>query len=420
LPEDRPSAPSIPGPASRALAARLRRHESPNITFIGGRFPIFWKSAQGCTVVDADGNRYLDLTSAFGVAAVGHSHPDVVAAIRDQAGTLIHGMGDVHPSGVKVALCEKIAAHVPVPNAQVILGQNGGDAVEAALKTARLATGRRGVLAFDGGYHGLTYGALDVTARDDFRAPFDDQLGHFTTRLPFGCPPAEIRAALAARDAGCAVVEPIQGRAGIRVPPQGWLAELASICAENGTLLILDEIFTGWGRTGDWFACEREGVTPDLLCIGKAMGGGLPISACVAAEPLMACWGESRGEALHTSTFLGNPLACAAALAAIGVMERDDLPRVARERGAYLQDALDTLRSDHPAVIRAVRGRGLMLGVECVSRDVALRVVDDALGAGLILLPAGDGSVIEIVPPLTIVESQIDEAVGILSRVLAR
>ena len=162
--------------------------ESPNVTYLAPDFPIFWERAEGCLVWDVDGNRFLDVTSAFGVASVGHSHPRVVAAIQIQSEKLLHGMGDVHPSEVKVRLCERISQLVPLPDAQVILGQNGGDAVEAALKTAMLATGRPGVLAFEGGYHGLTYGALDVTARADFRAPFQAQPGRLhaasALRLP--------------------------------------------------------------------------------------------------------------------------------------------------------------------------------------------------------------------------------------------
>ena len=329
----------VPGPRSRELARCLRRVESPNVTYLAPDFPVFWEEAKGCLVTDVDGNRFLDVTAAFGVASVGHSHPRVVAAVRAQAEKLLHGMGDVHPSEVKVRLCERVAELVPLPHPQVILGQNGGDAVEAALKTAMLATGRPGVLAFEGGYHGLTYGALDVTARADFRTPFQPQLGRFTRHLPYGCPLEHVRAHLTDHTPGAILAEPIQGRGGIVVPPPGWLRGLREVCSETNTLLILDEIFTGWGRTGDWFACDHEKVIPDILCVGKAMGGGLPISACVASTDLMASWGESTGEALHTSTFLGNPVACAAALAALDVLEEEDLPGRALQGGQSLPGA---------------------------------------------------------------------------------
>ncbi|MBV9848128.1 MAG: aspartate aminotransferase family protein [Armatimonadetes bacterium] len=410
----------VPGPRSRELARRLRRVESPHVTYLSSDFPIFWDRAEGCLVTDVDGNTFLDMTAAFGVASVGHSHPHVVAAVQAQSQKLLHGMGDVHPSEVKVALCERIAEFVPIPDAQVILGQNGGDAVEAALKTAILATGKRGVLAFEGGYHGLTYGALDATARADFRAPFLPQLGRFTSHLPYGGDLLAIEARLRRGDIGAVLAEPIQGRGGIVVPPPGWLAGLREICDRTGTLLILDEIFTGWGRTGRWFACQSENVVPDILCVGKAMGGGLPLSACVASRPLMACWGESRGEALHTSTFLGNPLACAAALAALAVLEGERLPERAERIGAELAEGLRRLQRSYPTLIRDVRGRGLMLGLEMASPELALQFVPGALAQGLIVLPAGDGRVLEFVPPLVVLPDQIAWCLACLQKIFEK
>lgn len=410
---------SIPGPRSRALAARLGRCESRNVTYQRRDFPIFWDRAEGCLVTDVDGNTFLDVTAAFGVASVGHSHPRVVEAVKAQADKLLHGMGDVHPSEVKVRLCERVAALVPIPDARVILGQNGGDAVEAALKTAALATGKPRVLAFEGGYHGLTYGALDVTARADFRAPFRPQLGQFTTHLPYGVDLAQVDQALRDGDIGAVVVEPIQGRGGIVVPPPGWLPGLRALCTERSVLLVLDEIFTGWGRTGEWFACQFEQITPDILCVGKAMGGGLPLSACVASAALMAAWPRSEGEALHTSTFLGNPLACAAALAALDVLVTENLPRRAGEIGGDFADGLRALASRFPTLIQSVRGRGLMLGLEMTSSALALALVPAALRLGLILLPAGDGRVLEFVPPLTIATAQIDWCLAALESLLS-
>ncbi len=408
----------IPGPRSLTLARDLRRVESPNVTYLAPDFPVFWDSAEGCLVTDIDGNRFLDVTSAFGVASVGHSHPRVAAAIQEQAQKLTHGMGDVHPSEVKVRLCERIAALVPISDAQLILGQNGGDAVEAALKTAVLATGHPGVLAFHGGYHGLTYGALDATARADFRAPFQSQLGGFTRHLPYGCPLEHVAAHLEAHKPGAVLAEPLQGRGGIVVPPPGWLPGLRELCTQTNTLLILDEIFTGWGRTGDWFACQHENVIPYILCVGKAMGGGLPLSACVASAKLMSVWGESTGEALHTSTFLGNPLACAAGLAALSVLEEERLPERAAKIGSVFTDGLRGLQAAFPAQIADVRGRGLMLGIEMASPQIALALVPAALRHGLILLPAGDGRVLEFVPPLVITEEQIQWCLGVMRELL--
>lgn len=408
----------VPGPRSRALAARLGRCESRNVTYLSPDFPIFWDRAEGCLVTDVDGNTFLDVTAAFGVASVGHSHPRVVEAVKAQADKLLHGMGDVHPSEVKVRLCEHLAALVPIPDARIILGQNGGDAIEAALKTAVLASSKPGVLAFEGGYHGLTYGALDVTARADFRAPFRPQMGEFTRHLPYGGDLGSAEKLLRANEIGAVVVEPIQGRGGINVPPLGWLPSLREICTRLDVLLILDEIFTGWGRTGDLFACQFEGVTPDILCVGKAMGGGLPLSACIASASLMDAWPLSEGEALHTSTFLGNPLACAAGLAALDALQTEGLTARARDMGAYLLDGLRGLAAQFPALVSAVRGRGLMLGLEMASPALALSLVPSALRQGLIVLPAGDGRVLEFVPPLIITPGQIDWCLATLAALL--
>jgi 4-aminobutyrate aminotransferase-like enzyme len=410
---------AIPGPRSRELAAELHQWESRNVTFIDseGRFPVFWESARDCLVTDVDENVFLDLTAAFGVAAVGHTNRRVAAAIASQAERLIHGMGDVHPTRLKVELARKIVEHTPGDLGGVIFGANGGDAVEAALKTARLATGKSGVLAFQGGYHGLNYGALAVTSRADFRDPFQGQVPTFTRHIPYG---SDVEPFLRqGRDSlGAVIVEPIQGRGGIVEPPAGWLAEVSCLCRHYGVLLIADEIFTGWGRTGDWFACSYENIVPDILCIGKAMGGGFPISACVARPEIMAAWGESTGEALHTSTFLGSPLGCAAALAAIRELEERDLPNRAREIGGYFKGRLIELLNRNTDTIREVRGRGLMLGLRFAQREIALGLVCRLLQRGLIVLPAGDGDILEFVPPLIIETEQIDFAVSAIEAAL--
>ncbi len=424
----------IPGPRSRALAGELRRWENPNITFVSPEFPVFWESASDCLVTDADGNVFLDLTSGFGAAAVGHGNARVVSAIREQAGRLIHGMGDVHPPVLKVDLLRTLARLCPGRLGQAILGSSGAESVEAALKTAVMATGHAGVIAFEGGYHGLTYGALDANGRADFRVPFREQLGGFTQHAGYPRTPGEaarvleqIEAWLAQPPAGippvgAVLVEPIQGRGGIVLPPEGWFADLLSLCHRQGALLIADEIFTGFGRTGRWFASEAP---PDILCIGKAMGGGFPISACVSTPEIMATWGESQGEALHTSTFLGNPLGCAASLAALAEIEERGLVERAAALGEWLRPRLYALRSRRPAIAE-VRGRGLMWGLDL--RDaagrpdgaLAGRVMIEALRRGVILLPAApDGNVLELVPPYTITEAQLEFALAVVEECLA-
>ena len=410
----------VPGPRSRALAARLAAVESRNVTCLAPEAPIFWERAQGANVWDVDGNRFVDLSGAFGVANVGHGHPRVVAAVTRQAETLLHGMGDVHPSAVKVELLEALARRFPGGGpARAVLGSSGSDAVETALETALLATGRAGVVAFEGGYHGLALGALDATHRADFRAPFAARLPGATAFARFGDAPDVDRAARACtQPVGAVIVEPIQARGGERVPPEGFLRALRALCDERGWLLIADEVYTGFGRTGAWFACEHEGVVPDLLCVAKGLASGMPISACVGRAPLMDVWPVSTGEALHTQTFLGHPPSCAAALASLAVMEEEKLCERAAELGARWLDRLRTALADAPSVVE-VRGRGLLLGVECAAPAVALGAVSALLELGFIALPSGDdGRVIGLSPPLAIDTAVLDAATGALADTL--
>jgi 4-aminobutyrate aminotransferase / (S)-3-amino-2-methylpropionate transaminase / 5-aminovalerate transaminase len=406
----------IPGPRSRELAGRLARVESRNVTCLGPE-PIFWERARGANVWDVDDNRYVDLGAAFGVANVGHAHPRVVSAVAEQAGALLHGMGDVHPSAVKVELLEALARRFPGGGpARAVLGSSGSDAVEIALKTAALATGHVGVIAFEGGYHGLAIGALDATHRASFRAPFAARLAHTTAFARFGDVDDVRRAAATCRAAvGAVIVEPIQGRGGERVPPEGFLAALRGLCDAEGWLLIADEIYTGFGRTGAWFACEHEGVRPDLLCVGKGLASGMPISACIGRAEVMDAWPPSSGEALHTQTFLGHPPACAAALASLAVLEEEKLAPRAAELGGH---ALERLRSATAglASVAEVRGRGLLLGVECIGPEVARAAVSGLLARGVIALPAGDDArVIAISPPLSIGRNALDFALDALA-----
>ena len=316
-----------PGPRSLELSRRLARVESRNVTHLTPAFPVFWDSARGTNVRDVDGNVFLDLTGAFGVSVAGHGNPLITQEIRDQAERLVHGMGDVHPPAKKVELLEALARIVPWADSRTILGSSGSEAVEAALKTALLATGKPGIVAFEGAYHGLTLGSLAVTEREDFREPFRERLYPGVRFVPFpeplrmgsGASSQSLDAVAEVMDEGAGgegigavIVEPIQGRAGVRVPPMGFLRDLASLVREAGALLIFDEIFTGLGRTGSLFACLQEDMLPDLLCLGKGLGGGLPLSACVGPRDVMEAWPPSGGEAIHTSTFLGHPLACAA------------------------------------------------------------------------------------------------------------
>ena len=411
----------VPGPRSRALALRLARVESRDVTCLAPDPPIFWERAAGSNVWDVDGNRFVDLGSGFGVANVGHAHPRVVAAIHAQSERLLHAMGDLHPAAPKVELLERLAASFPGGEpARTTLGSSGSDAVEIALETALLATGRAGVVAFEGAYHGLTLGALDATARPAFREPFAARLPHATVFARFGDADDVVRAARDARvPIGAVLVEPIQGRGGERVPPDGFLAALRALCDREGWLLIADEVYTGFGRTGRWFACEHEGVVPDLLCVGKGLASGMPISACIGRARVMDAWPASTGEALHTQTFLGHPPSCAAALASIAVLEDEKLVERAAELGAI---ALDRLRRRLAgrAGVADVRGRGLLLAIECDSGEIALRACARALARGVIAVPSGDrGEVVAITPPLSIESELLALALDVVADALA-
>lgn len=393
----------VPGPASRAWVDRLATRECPAITARRARRaaalgasdtdPIVWAEAVGANVRDVDGNVFVDLCGGFGVASVGHRNPVVVAAGQAQLGVLPHAMGDAFPDVRRIELMERLCARTGMD--RVIFGSSGSDAVEAAVKTALLATGRRRVLSFAGGYHGLASAPLAAIGYhvEAFRKPFAAMLGDHVDVAPYGGDWPDLGAYAAV------LVEPLQGRGGMRLPPPGWLARLHVAARAAGTLVIHDEIYSGLGRTGSWLAAEER---PDLLCLGKALGGGFPISACLGTAGAMDAWGASTGEAIHTQTFLGNPVGCAMALAVLDVVE--PLVERAAVEGAWLADAL--LR--RPGV-RAVTGRGLMVGA----------VVDDALGLtrrmlarGFLVLPCGEhAEALGITPPLTITREQLEAAV---------
>jgi 4-aminobutyrate aminotransferase-like enzyme len=415
----------------------LRDFESRNITLIepDGSWPVVWRRARGVQVWDTEGRRFLDLTAAFGVAAAGHANPRVVRAGQRQMETLLHAMGDVHPHELKARLARELSALTferwakkrGMRNAErgkVIFCNSGFEAVEAALKTALLATGRRGVIAFEGAYHGLGYGALNATHREHFRARFASQLGGFVEFAPFDCTEEALRAVIARvkPGVGAVLVEPVQGRGGIRIPSPKFLPMLRRVCREHGALLILDEIFTGFGRTGKWFACEHSGVVPDLVCLGKALAGGFPLSACVGRAEVMDAWPPSDGEAIHTSTFLGHPVGCAMALANIAELRTRGLVDRAAELGGFLELELHSRLGNIAAGIRSL---GLMAGVELVNADGspattrAVRAMKEMLRRGFIVLPeGGDSNVISLTPPLVITRAQLRTAVRALREIM--
>ncbi len=401
----------IPGPRSRALSERLARVECPEVTFQGDSM-IFWERGAASNIFDVDGNRYVDLLAGFGAASLGYAHPELSEAAARQAETLQHAMGDVYPARVKLELLEALDRILPGDLGYAILSQSGSDAVESAIKTALRVTGRARIVAFEGGYHGLGLGALDTTHRAFFRDPFAARLPRTTQFVAYG-DAAAVRQALAAGEVGAILVEPIQGRGGIRPAPEGFLAELRALADEYGALLIADEVYTGMGRTGDWLACSAHGVLPDLVALGKGLGGGFPISALAGRAELMKQWGASSGEALHTSTHLGNPVMCAVALRTLEIIERDQLLERARGLGSELRQRLE-----HAFGPECVRGSGLMLGAELPDAARAERVVTEALREGWIVLCEGErGCVLALTPPLVIAEKVLWSGVDTLARI---
>ena len=361
---------------------------------------------EGSWLFAVDGRRFLDLTSGIGVTATGHCHPRVVAAIQAQAATLLHTSVVTHNQPT-VLLAERLRALVPyLTDPQVFFCNSGAEAVDGALKLARRATDRPGIVAFRGAFHGRTLGATSLTtAKPLYQEGYAPLLAEVSL-VEWGALPAD------ADGVGCLVVEPVLGEGGYVVPDPAWLRALREWCTAHDVLLVFDEVQSGVGRTGRWFAAETFGVTPDVLLFAKGIASGLPLAGIIASRSLMERWPTGA----HGSTFGGNPVACAAALATIDVIESEGLLRRARDLG---ERALEHLRGLGGADVRDVRGVGLMLAVELSSRDGAAAVVDRCFDEGMLVLTCGrDAHVLRLIPPLTISDDELDLALGILGRAL--
>ncbi|MBX6341141.1 MAG: aspartate aminotransferase family protein [Thermomicrobiaceae bacterium] len=358
---------------------------------------------EGAYLWDAKGRRYLDLMSNYGVNVLGHAHPRVTAAIAHQAATLLN-CHQSFASDVRVALLERLLALAPAGLTRAFLSNSGAEAVEAALKFAWVATGRGKVVAAGRAYHGRTLGALAATADKKYREPFAGLLAE-AVHVPYG--DAEALAAAVDGDTAAVILEPIQGEGGVHLPPPGYLRRAREVASAAGALLIFDEVQTGL-RTGAWFACQHEGVAPDLLCLSKGLANGVPIGATLMTE---AVAGALSG-GVHGTTFGGNPLACAAALATLEAIEAEGLLARSAAVGAHLVEAIRAL---HHAKVREVRGRGLMIGVELRTRATpVLRALQER---GVLALPAGS-VVVRLLPPLILTEEQADAAVATLAEAL--
>ncbi|WP_130610145.1 aspartate aminotransferase family protein [Fluviispira sanaruensis] len=413
------------------LLSRLQKVECPDTTFFAERFPIVMKRGSGMWVRDVDDNRYLDFTACFAVLALGHRPKTSIHAMRKQAASLLHGMGDVHPTLPKIKLLELLADLSPYANAKSLLGQSGGDAIESAMKTSMLVTGRSRFLSFSGGYHGLQFAPLVLNDRTDFTQGFESWISGKTFILPFPYFKGDIsfdnltddflqqehklenpdkvlqllEEQLKKKEYAALVMEPIQGRGGKRGFSSEFVKQCKDLCAKYGTLLVFDEIYTGFGRTGKMFAYEHYNVIPDLLCVGKAMGGGLPISACIGE--VLDVWGKSKGEARQTQTFLGNPIACAVAYETVTVIQKN-LPLFQKEL-IKIDDVFakfihamneNNLMKKFPFEIR---GKGFMRGIWFYKQNEGFSVplMERLLEAGYLILPEGPrADVLSLTPPL--------------------
>jgi 4-aminobutyrate aminotransferase len=429
----------VPGPRARAIVERDAQVVSPSYT---RSYPLVVARGEGALVEDVDGNRFLDFNAGIAVVATGHCHPRVVRAIQEQAARLVHMSGTDFFYEEMVALAEKLAAIAPgdVPR-RVSFGNSGAEAVEGALKLARYATGRDKLIAFYGGFHGRTMGALSLTARKATQragfGPLVPGVVHtpypYCYRCPFGRQPENcavecvqfiektlLKTVAPPEETAAIVVEPVQGEGGYVVPPRKFFEELERVAKQHGILLVFDEVQSGMGRTGKMWACQHFDAVPDIMAVAKGIASGLPLGATVARADLMT-WPPGA----HASTFGGNPVACQAALATIALLEESLIENAAR-MSEFLMERLRQWPARF-ATVGDVRGLGLMIGVELVRSQetkepfAALRerVLELAFERGLLVLGAGE-STIRLCPPLVISREQCEFALDTLEDCLAR
>ena len=429
----------LPGPASRALAERRKASVSSAVS-VGN--DLYIDRGDGAILVDVDGNQLIDFGSGIAVASVGHAAPAVVAAVKEQASRVAHTCFMVTPYSGYVEVCEQLAELTPGDHEKrSALFNSGAEAVENAVKVARAYTGRQAVIAFDHAYHGRTNLTMALTAKvqpyKDGFGPFAPEIYRMGMAYPYRWPTgpehcaeeafaefaAQVHVQVGEEHVAAVLIEPIQGEGGFIVPAPGFLTLLSDWCTRHGVVLIADEVQTGFCRTGDWFASEHEGIVPDLVTTAKALGGGLPLAALTGRAEIM----DAPVVGGLGGTFGGNPISCAAALAAIGMMRAEDLAGRAWQIGATLSARLGDLATIHPQ-IGEVRGRGAMMAVEIVrpdgskTPDAALTkaVLAGCARRGLLMLGCGTyGNVIRMLPPLVISDDLLEEAMDILAEAFA-
>ncbi len=406
----------LPGPRARSVIEQDERVSSPSLTRV---YPLVIGRGEGAVLEDVDGNRFLDFNAGIAVNAAGHAHPEVNAAIHAQVDACLHYCSSDFYHPVHAELCERLASSVPagMGPSRVFLANSGTEAVEGALKLARHFTKRPNVIAFYGAFHGRSLGSLSLTASKakyrsgfgivtpgSYHAPyaFDGELtgADYIEQVLF-------RRMTEPGDVAAIFVEPVQGEGGYIVPPAGWLAAVRDLCDRHGILLVMDEVQSGIGRTGTMWACEHDGVAPDILTAGKGLASGLPLAALIARDEIMQ-WAPGK----HGSTFGGNPVACAAALATLDLVERE-LADNATARGDQLLAGMRELQQREP-LITEVRGRGLMIGFDLASHKDAYAVEQACFERGLLVLTCGHRGV-RIAPPLVVTAEQSDTALAIIA-----
>lgn len=364
---------------------------------------------RGTRVWDSEGTEYLDCVAGIAVNNIGHCHPKVVEAIREQADRLMH-CSNLYYIEPQARLAEKLVSMLPQGLDKVFFCNSGTEAIEAALKLIRRASGKPGIIAVKNSFHGRTFGALSITGQPRYREPFEP-LVPGVKFVDYG--DFDQLAASIYENIGGVILEPVQGEGGIVPPPKGYLSAVRDMCTENQIILAFDEVQTGMGRTGNFLACQTLGVIPDIVSMAKGLGGGFPIGAMAAKAKIMNNF--KPGD--HASTFGGNPLACAAAFAALNVLEEERLPERAAELGRWALGEMRELQSRHPEFIADTRGLGLMLGIEMVSEDVAEQVFARCLQMKVIVNRTA-GKVIRLVPPLSITKEELSHAFSTIERSL--
>jgi 4-aminobutyrate aminotransferase len=412
----------LPGPNAAAIIARDEAVTSPSLTRV---YPLVVRRGRGCVVEDVDGNRFLDFNAGIAVVAAGHAHPDVNAAIHAQVDDVLHYCSSDFYLPAYAELSERLARLAPMTGAvRTFLSNSGTEAVEAALKLARHHTGRPNAIAFLGGFHGRSLGSLSLTASKSRQRAGFGVVTPGSFHAPYWNPHGEpgltgadyieqvlFKKLTDPQDVAAVFVEPIQGEGGYIVPPSRWLVALRELCDRHGILLVVDEVQSGVGRTGTMWACEHDGVEPDVMCVGKGLASGLPLAGIVARSELMD-W-EPGG---HGSTFGGNPVACAAANATLQLVE-SGLADNAANVGTYLLLAISELSAELP-FIEQVRGRGLMIGLDAPDHNAADALQEACFRRGLLTLTCGERSV-RLAPPLVVTIEQADIAVSILRDAVA-